>query len=174
MKARGQVSAAFALIIALTMSACSSVSVNQDFDTSYDFTGLRTYAWLPVTVSVNVGELKARRFMTAVDNELATLGYQKTTEDADFLVNVHGATQQQTDVTSYGYGYGRWGGGAGGVDVDTYTEGTLILDFVDGQSKEMFWRGTANAIVDPGQSAEKQEAKFASIAQQMLAEFPPN
>ena len=42
--------AVLALAAAATLAACSSVTVNTDWNTNLDFTQYKTYAWLPDTV----------------------------------------------------------------------------------------------------------------------------
>ena len=68
----------------------------------------------------------------------------------------HVGAQDKVDVQSWGYGYGygpgryhgTWGGG-GGIETYNYTEGTLIIDIVDASSKQLVWRGTAQASSIP-------------------------
>ena len=75
-----------------------------------------------------------------------------TTVNPDFLIALHGGKQTKLDITDWGYSYGRHGRFRGGPiisgDVYEYEEGTLILDFVDAQSKELIWRGKAQGEID--------------------------
>ena len=82
----------------------------------------------------------------ALRNEMAQKGLVEAVpgQMPDFLVAYHARKQQKLDVTSTGYGWWGWGG----TDVYTYTEGTLIVDFIDPTTKRAFWRGTASQIVD--------------------------
>lgn len=169
--------ASIILVLALLVYVVScgpSISVNHDYDPAYNFTNLKTYNWIKITVPEGASELVIKRFMNAIDKELETKGMTKVSEDPDFLIAVQGLSQTKMNVTDYGYSYGpyrRWG--TGGVDISTYEEGTVLLDFVDGKSKEMFWRGTATGTAEPGLSAEKQEQKFAMTASKLLSKFPP-
>lgn len=74
----------------------------------------------------------------------------------DFLVAYRTVYRERTDVTGWGgpwafgggWGWG-WGwGGPWGADVNTYTEGTIVVDFVDPASNRVLWRGTATSVVD--------------------------
>ena len=170
----------FLVLLAFVIGCGPSISVNHDYDPAYNFTTLKTYDWLKITEPQQASELVIKRFMNAIDNEMTTKGMTKVSENPDFLIAVQGLTETKTDVTNYGYGggygygYGPYGGwGAGGVDISTYKEGTVLLDFVDAKTKAMFWRGTATAIAEPGLSAEKQEQKFALAASKLLSQFPP-
>ncbi len=158
-------------LLAFIVSCGPSISVNHDYDPGYNFANLKSYNWMKITVPQGASELVIKRFMNAIDKELEAKGMVKSQENPDFLIAVQGLTQTKVNVTDYGYGYRRWG--AGGVDVSTYEEGTVLLDFVDGKSQEMFWRGAATGTAEPGLSAEKQEQKFAMAASKLLAKFSP-
>jgi len=166
---------ALAGLLIVTMGCGSSISVSHDWDREYDFEALKVYAWIPITSTGRTSELKIRRMVDAINNQLQSQGYTLSTDNPDFLVALHGTTKEQMDVTNWGYGYGaRWGAGwGGGVDVSQWTEGTLIVDIVDAESRHMIWRGTAQAAVDQGASPEKQEERFAKGAAQLFSKFPP-
>lgn len=151
-----------------------SISVNHDYDPDYNYTDLKTYTWLPVQGASQVSELKIKRFQRAVDAELAVRGMQHSSENPDFLIALHGMTQNKVNVTDWGYTYGRyWAAGPRNIDVDTYQEGTVFLDFIDAESKELFWRGAGTSEIEPDISPERQEGKFAAVAAKLLADFPP-
>ena len=82
------------------------------------------------------------RVRRAVDNSLSAGGYRKLESGTpDFLVAWQAAIEGKVDVTMvngyYGYGYRRWGAwGAGPMDRE-YDEGTLILDVIDAESREL-------------------------------------
>jgi hypothetical protein len=163
-----------AAVIAFVLSCAPSISVNHDYDPDYNYTNLKTYAWIPVQGAAQVSELKIKRFQNAVDTELAARGMQQSSENPDFLSALHGMAQNKVNVTDWGYSYGRyWAAGPRNIDVDTYQEGTVFLDFVDAKSKELFWRGAGTSVIEPGISPEKQEGKFAAAAAKLLAGFPP-
>ena len=166
---------ATAAVVVLTALACGgpSVSVNFDYDQGYDFSNMKNFAYLPIKSIGTVSELRVRRFVDAINNELQTQGYILTTENPDFLVAMHSSTQEKTDVSSYGYSYGpRWGGYRD-VDVSHYTEGTVFVDIVDPDSRNLIWRGTAQSTVDPSAGADEQNKVFAQIATRLFANFPP-
>lgn len=166
----------FAAIIA---GCAPSVTVNYDYDTEYNFAPLKVYAWIPIKATGSVSELRIRRFVDALNNQLQAKGYTLSTDNPDFLVAVHGSTKEQINVTDSGYGYGPrygrgWGTGYSDIDVYQYTEGTVFVDIVDAESRHMVWRGTAQTEVDDSASPEKQEQRFAEIAARLFSNFPPN
>lgn len=106
-----------AIVVAMILApGCSSISVNQDYDTSFDFSKWKNYGFLPIPESAGIDQLTADKISNAIKRELNAKGY-KDAEPADFGVALHFGQQTVTDVQSYGYGW--WGGG---VDVSQYQE----------------------------------------------------
>jgi hypothetical protein len=83
------------------------------------------------------------------------------------------------NVRPWGYGYGPygryWGGywGYGGVSVYKYEEGTLIIDFVEPNSKNLLWRGAAKSEIDNARTPEKRDKMINDSVQEILKHFPP-
>lgn len=150
-----------------------SVSVNFDYDTEYDFSGMKNYAYLPIKSIGTVSELKVRRFVDALNNELQSQGYQLSAEEPDFLIALHSSTAEKVDVTDWGYGYGRWYGGYRNIDVTQYTEGTVLVDIVDPSTRQLVWRATARSAVDDSMNPDQRNQRFAGIAARLFANFPP-
>ena len=87
--------------------------------------------------------------------------------------------QSRVEVTNYGYAYGGayvygpWGPTAVAApiaEVNQYTDGTLILDFVDAQSKKLFWRGTAT---DTLTTPEQVPNVVDGAVRRLLEQYPP-
>ncbi len=76
-------------------------------------------------------------------------GLQPTTTNPNLLVYPHVVLSEQKQwntMSMGGFGYRGWGG-MGGMATTTEQNipiGTLIVDLVDPNSKEMVWRGTAH------------------------------
>lgn len=51
-----------------------------------------------------------------------------------------------------------------------YTEGTLIVDFVDAKTSTSIWRGTARGTIG---SAQRNQQKIQEAIRKMLATIPP-
>jgi hypothetical protein len=172
----------------LVMMGCApSVSVNYDYDKNVDFGPLKNYTWLPppetpsgtVQAELERNSLLDSRIKTAVNEQLGAKGYQPNSEQPDLLLTYHTGMKDKIDVTDWGYGYGPYAGyggawyGGGGVDVYQYTEGTLILDIIDADSKNLIWRGSMQGTLDPGASPEQREARIKDAVAKMMANFPP-
>ena len=110
-----------------------------------------------------------------MDAELQSKGLVRSSENPDILIAEHLASKDKLQVENWGYGYGPYGSYWGGnrVSVYQYEEGSLILDFVDPQSKRLIWRGSAKAEVDSVDTPEKSEKLVNEAVNKILANFPP-
>jgi hypothetical protein len=167
---------------AILVMGCSSVSVTTDYDHELNFTTLKTFEWMSVSkdqLSANAAanmlqnSLVDNRFRGAVKTQLEAKGLAESATNPDFLIMYHTGTQEKVNVTNYGYGYGRWGGYGGGVDVQQYTQGTIILDFINPSSKQLIWRSVATGALASKPDPDTMEQKINGVVQEMLAKFPP-
>lgn len=167
-----------AVFVAIILApGCSSITVNQDYNTNFDFSKWKTFGFIPIPESAGIDQINATRLGDAAKKQLEAKGY-KLAEPADFGVAFHFGKQQVTDVQSYGYGYG-WGGyggyygPGGGVDVTQYEQGTLLIDLIDMKDNKLEWRGTGQGALQDNPSIEDRQANIDSAVSQILAQFPP-
>jgi hypothetical protein len=175
------------LCVFFLIAGCASMSVNYDYDQRVNFATLKTYNWLPTPPKSEVNQLTIRNIEFAVGKQLQAKGLGMSEENPDFLIAVHVTKQTKVDTEQWGYAYGsgnffhggryqRFGGGPSdyefrrGTDTYVYDIGTLIIDFVDPRTKELIWRGTATAEIDP--SAPQTELVNKAVAG-VLENFPP-
>lgn len=176
----------FALLFGAASCATSSqVGVSSDFDHSVNFRAYRTWSWYPQQVGdTELGAAPGyesfidKRMRTAMETELAKKGLTYVEKNPDVYVAYSAKVEDKQSVTpGYGgfgypyYGYGGFGGyGRGYNSVMQYKAGTVVIDFVDAQRKELAWRGTGQAQVDQ-QSISEQEAY--RIVGSILGTYPP-
>jgi hypothetical protein len=168
------------LAILILIFSCSSVSVKYDYDSAIDFKKFTTFGWKEIEIpndALAKNPLLGKRVKAAVVIELEAKGYAYSeSENVDFAVVAHAGTKDRMQITDWGsYGwYSPWWGPYGGrVDVSQYTEGTLVIDIVDMQEKEMAWRGLATGTVDESSNPERSQARIANTISKILANFPP-
>lgn len=101
---------------------------------------------------------------------LADRGIRETNDNPDFLVAFHTKLEQKLDVNDWGYPGLFWGAQPGPVSIDEYTAGTLLVDFIDPRTGQIFWRGTANAIV--GQPESPNLNKLSSTVDKIMKKYP--
>ncbi len=163
-------------LMVLTIGCASVYDVSYDYDPKANFAGLKTYDWLPVPVNTEINRFNIKRMQHAVNTELEARGLETRSDNPDFLIATHIGKNQGVKVTDWGYGYGPHGGywGHGGrIDVWQYEEGTLILDFVDANSKDLIWRGSAKAELDSTITPEEAQKLINEAVQKILENFPP-
>ena len=155
----------FVVVLGLVfVVGCSSIAVSTDYDPTADFSAYKTYSWAPYADGQIPGP-SDKRLMTAINTEMQAKGYELVEEQADMILQYNAAIQDKIYVDSMRYGYA-WGT----TDVYQYEQGTLVLNIIDHEKKEIVWVGTAKAAVD---SSSPNEDKVNSAVKQMLAKFPP-
>ena len=97
-------SCAFVVAVLLLSIGCATpLVVDHDYDTTYDFTRLRTYDWAPSQPGSEKEELAAKRWEQAVNSRLQSRGYTRSAESPDFLVVIEGVRKTvQTGSTAVG------------------------------------------------------------------------
>ena len=160
--------------VLLVMVGCAWTQMTVDYDPQFDFTKLKTYDWIPNPVVTASAELVEKHLKTAMNAELEKKGYSQSADKPDFYIALHASKEDKVDVSSWGYGYGYgWYGYGGGVDVYQYEEGTAVFDFVDGEKKDLIWRGVVKVEIDRKASFEKRQKRIKEIVEKMLKDFPP-
>lgn len=127
---------------------------------------------------VSLTEIVDRRIVTAIKSQLKVRGYRDDCPEPDFIVTFFTKTEKKTKVNDLGmaggyyrrYPYRGYYGGASRYSIDEYQEGTLIVDIIDHETKQMVWRGAASRRL--GRQAP-QQAEIHDIVVDILAEFPP-
>jgi hypothetical protein len=155
---------------------CGCVSVETSKAPNVNLAQYRTFAWFePASPSPRQQSFERSPAGAVVREQiarnLAAKGVSETAQNPDFLVAYHGKLEQRMDVTDWGYP-GWWWGGWGGpnVAVSEYTQGTLIIDFIDPRTKQVFWRGTASAVVN--QPENPNPKKLAGAVDKVMKKYP--
>ena len=171
-----------ALVCAGLFAACSSQTVNFDYDRQADFASYQTYAWSESEGNLaDEFPLAHQRFTSAVDQQLRSKGLRKVDSDPDVYVAYFADSKENVtiDTDTYGYGYGDgwyWGGGVGMGSstsrVRSYTTGTLVVDIWDASKEQLVWRGIVSDTVsdNPGSNQKKLQ----SAAAKMFEDYPPS
>ena len=172
------------------LTGCNTLKIQTDYDTKFDFSGLKTYAWLEDQAPSNDirinNSLIINRVVAAVNNTLQARGYTLVDKDkADFYVNWLGGIDDKIRLESingyYGYlGYGHGARGYGGywpgysrTYTFEYQEGTLIIDIADSKSKQLIWRGTGLDYLKTKETPEEITQGINKTVSAILADFPP-
>jgi len=134
---------AFMIVVAIGAIGCSEVTTSSHVESGASLGSYRTYAWADGAASASRGEAE-QAVRAALQRELAQRGMVPATEaPPDFIVAYHAERQDKTELTTRA-GYRWWGAG----EETHYTEGTLVVDFIDPRTDRVFWNGTASSLVD--------------------------
>jgi hypothetical protein len=179
--------AGLACTAALALSGCASgPDVRADFDKSADFGKYRTFGFVAQTGS-NAGDAKSlstQILQQAATREMQTRGYSLA-ENPDLVINFKGKLEEKTDVESVpapyygpGWGYGGWygapyGGWGGSSQVTTrrYNVGTLVMDVVDREKRQVVFQGGIEDVVTKEMLKNREQSLNAAVAQ-IFSQYP--
>lgn len=154
-------------LAALTAGVVYAQHVTTDSDPAAPFATYKTYAWTPGTASdVSLTE---QRIHDGVNAQLQGKGMTQVDSNPNVFVATHVTTHAVPQVIADGFG--PWGFGGGMATVQTYTEGSLIVDLYDATTKKMVWRGVATATVSS--KPEKNAEKIDKSLMKLFARYPP-
>jgi hypothetical protein len=154
-------------LAALTAGVVYAQHVTTDSDPAAPFATYKTYAWTPGTASAI--SLSEQRIHDGVNAQLQAKGMTQVDSNPNLFVATHVTTHTVPQVIADGFG--PWGFGAGMATVQTYTEGSLVVDLYDATTRKMVWRGVAQATVSD--KPEKNAAKIDKSLAKMFARYPP-
>ena len=160
--------AVFALLLA---AACSSATVNTDFDRDADFARYRSYSYRPGHPARN--PLVDQRIVSVLEDQLRAKGLTRTDGTGDLVATYHLAVENEVDLTSTGASiYGpRWGMAPTNTQVTNVPVGTLVVDLLDSAGTRLVWRGQAKEAV--GSDPEKVDRQVSESIARMFEQFPP-
>ena len=167
------------LILFISFSACSTMDISHDYDTTYDYSQLKTYKWHHRKRAPK--QVKHREVAKHIDGVIVDIMTDRgmtisDDEEVDFLINyqaaIDGKLKAQNYVVTVGYrGYGGWMYGGSGTTISSYDEGMLVIDILNGKTNELIYKGLAK--VDMKDLAEDKYTKLNYIIEEMLYSFPP-
>ena len=153
--------------------ACSTMSTAVDYDHTINWSNYKTFQVMVGTQSPIT--FTQKEIDDSITQTLVSKGLQPTTNNPNLLVYPHCVLTQEKQwntMSMGGFGYRGWGG-MGGMATTTEQNipiGTLIVDLVDPNSKEMVWRGTAQ---DQVSSSGQSQGSINKAVQTIFANFPP-
>jgi hypothetical protein len=158
--------------VTLALAGCATVSTNSATAPGADLAQYKTYDFYPASQG-RPDTVAAQETRAALERNLSARGLTlvQPGQQPDFLVAFQGKQQQKVNVYSGGYwGYYGYYGYGGFPSVTTYTEGTLIVDFIDARTQKAFWRGTASAVIDNPNNPSP--AKINKAVAKLVQQYP--
>ncbi|MGI4739157.1 MAG: DUF4136 domain-containing protein [Janthinobacterium lividum] len=179
------------------LSGCAP-AVNVEQRANVNFSKYRTFDFAQTDVKTNgnanpllQSPIAQDRIKQAIGSELSKRGLREVESNPDLLVTTH-TYVDQAERTVYntqpgagfaypyavGYrgaylpiNYGYWYSPSyyQTARTEQYTEGTLIIDFIDRRTNNLVWRGSvADPVNDPGRLG----SEFSKAAKDILDKFP--
>jgi len=159
-------------VLFFTVSLAFARKVRVDYDHSANFAKYRTFSWIKQPVTPN-DPFMQQRIISAVNTQLMAKGLQLMDSNGDLAVAVNVATQEKQTLSTFYDGFGPWVWGMGGATttVETYTEGTIVADLFDAQTKKVVWRGAATKEVS--NKPEKVTQQVEKAIDKLFKNYPP-
>jgi len=163
------------LLFWIVLQSCSSVRVSVDYDKSIDYGKYKTYAFYKEGIDkVQIHDLDKKRILKAIEKELQAKG-MNAAEDPDLLISIFTQANEHINVNQWNYGWS-WGWnpwlfGGGTTSVSRSTEGTLYIDLIDANKKELVWQGVGEGVLT--KNIDKKEELINEFVVKILGKYPP-
>ncbi len=159
------------------MLSCSPLQVSSDYDKTANFIKYKTFSFHDKGIEkLLLNDLDKRRVINAVTNELVAKGMQLASKESqpDIIVNILASNKEKVDVNYYNDPYWGWYNypwGANQASINKYTEGTLIIDFIDHNKNTLVWQGKGTGFrVDNIQNKDETIKDAINI---IISHYPP-
>ncbi|MDC6391139.1 DUF4136 domain-containing protein [Maribacter sp. PR1] len=179
---------ALVTLVLTVLSSCSSVRVLSDYDQQANFSEYKSYAFYKTGIDkAQISDLDKKRILRAIEEEMSSRGFVKS-ENPDLLISIFTKEQERVDIYNNNFGWGGawgwgynpyawgpgWGWGWGGSSVSTRTQGSLYIDLIDTNNKELVWQGKGEGTLANTNNIEKKEQRIREFVSQILEQYPPN
>lgn len=159
------------LVLGLLVGSAAAQSVQSDFDRSFQCSNLKTFSFAiqrrGAADQLAADSLNDGRIRTGLESQLIANGFRMETEKADFVIAYYVTTKNKLSVQDYGYGPPRWFGSRD-IRVNQYSEGTLMVDFIDVKTNQVIWRGRASGTLEMKGVDEKISKSTEKLVKQFV------
>lgn len=169
----------------LAAGCASGPDIRADYDKAADFGKYRTFGFVSAAPgdTTQFKSLAQQSMQNAATREMESRGYTKS-DTPDLVINFKGKLEEKTDIEStpapyYGpaWGYHGWygapWGGYGGTEVTTrrYNVGTLVMDVVDREKRQVVFQGGVEGVVTK-EMMQNREAAITAAVQHIFSRYP--
>ena len=171
----------YSFLAIVTISCMPVRVVDYQKQTDSDLTQYKTYSYYHIEEPENKGaffDQNLSLLKAAIDKEMTKLNYSSIESGGDLIINIGISVEEkvqtrETDFRTDGMQYmgqRNYHWESQEVEVDRYKEGTIAIDFIDMQKKELVWRGTvAGTATD---NRKKIEARINTAIESLFKKFP--
>ena len=163
------------LFVVTLFISCSSITVTDDFIKNADLTSYKTFNWISHSKASFIvreaeppnRDLIKKLLKESVNKQLTIRGFSQKSDSPDLLISyLFGA-----DVTSRNDLLYK-AGNEGNLNVQQYKKGAILLDFVDGKTRELLWRVDASDIESRNPTPDKIKKAIEKTVVRMFKNFP--
>ena len=156
------------LIFTICFTSCSSITIDDDFFKTADLTSYKTFDWLSrphAMLIVKEGRDQVKKLLKeSVNEQLTARGLSQKADSPDLLISyLVGAELTNTDDFS---------DKVGERTAQQYSEGAILLDFLDAKTRELLWRVAAFGIEDRNPTPERNKEIVEKTVERMFKNFP--
>jgi hypothetical protein len=174
-----------AAMLLLAAGCASGPDVRGDFDPAADFGRFKTFGFVAQagTDTADARSITTTLLQNAAAREMEARGYVRS-DTPDLVINFHGRLEERVDIQSRPapsmgptWGYRGWAGspwgGWGGTEVTTrrYNVGTLVMDLVDLEQRQMVFQATLQTNVS-NEMLRNREQSINTLVTALFAKFP--
>jgi hypothetical protein len=168
-------------------AACAGRQASTDYSPSTRFSQFRTFA-LVMPPDTAAEELLDQRVRSAVQTQLDAKGLALADrETADLYVGYGVVDKTHSTIydsnNGWGWGGGRWGWRyhrwglawpAYGQQIQTYNDGTVVVNLVDAKTKQVVWKGEVDDVLNlPVRNPLDATKQIDAAVGKMFAKYPP-
>jgi hypothetical protein len=174
--------------VTLLVGGCATTSAPQsriDYDKTVDFSVYRTYGFPKETGTDRGGysTLVTSYFKNSISTAMEARGYKYSEEKPDLLVNFFMNTRERTETMSdprmsagygyYGYRYGLYNAWPQYADdrTVTYKVGTINVDIVDAEKKQLVWEGVSEGRVSD-EAMANPKVTVNAVVTELMRKYP--
>jgi Domain of unknown function (DUF4136) len=178
-------------VVAASTVVLAGTKIKAQGDPKFDFSTLKTWEWDPkspgevrIWVSKDSKSEPVKRqyepvILQAVEEPFKARGYSRATGlQPDFLLTYYllvtagNSSQYMGQFLPANAGWGLPLFAPQTTAMSYYPEGTLVLDVVPMSTREVVWRGMAQAEVETESTEAKRTARLQKILKDLIAKFP--
>ena len=168
-----------ASIAALMLTGCAARMVSSHVELGADFANYRTYDWGPAdALPTGDARLDNNEFFRdyiqgAIEKELAARRLILKSTEPDLLIHTHTNVARRLDIDAVARENPGCQGRGCAPSALEYEMGTLMIDVLDGRTKQLIWRawvrGNFSGVIDDQQRL--RQTVISSVAD-MMKRFP--
>ncbi len=159
-----------------------------DFDHGTHFSSYRTYSWADSTgasqAALFPNQLMQERVASYIEEALAARGFKRVPTGGQLLISYRINVTQEPVFTTFSNGFGPgwgwdagwgwgsgWGSGFSTTTVQSYYEGTLVIDMVDANQQKLVFQGSSSQ--DISSKPAKNTKRLCKSVNEIFEKYPP-